>query len=681
MKKTFKILLIIFAVTFSLLSVIVLVLTAFLAKYKDISLDDELLQTVTSDGETVFYAFSSDERHDREGKPYIVEKIADSGNKYSYVSLNDIPEDLKLAFIAIEDKRFCKHHGIDVIRTVHAAANYLFGSKCFGGSTITQQTVKNLTQNDEFRISRKITEAFYAIDLESKLTKDEILEIYLNVINLSSGCIGVGAAAEHYFSKTPSQLTLEESASIAAITNNPAKYDPIKHPENNKKRRDLILLAMKEQGYITDREYSEAITSSVTVNTRDKVHKQQINNWYIDTVIEDVISDLSAKYGISTATASIMLYRGGYSVYTAMDVDVQNIIEEYYSNVYNFPIDSNGELPQCSMVVIDPSSGDLLGIAGGVGEKKGNRIQNFATKTRRPTGSAIKPLSVYAPAIELGKISWSTVIEDSPITENKSTGEPWPQNASRTYSGKVNINYAVANSLNTVAVKVLDEIGSDYSMSFLKNKLGIKSLDPVKDCGQASLALGQQSVGMTLLELTSAYTIFADGVMSHPRSYYKVTDRCGRVILDNSASRERAISNESAAIMTKLMQSVVENGTAKDGITLNAVTEVSGKSGTTQNSCDRYFIGYTPELLAGVWMGYEYPRSLEPFGGNVSIYIWDEVMTRIYDLSSYGKTKCFKVPDTVQKLTYDTESGEIPSGDECEHNTDEGWFDVRNHNN
>jgi penicillin-binding protein 1A len=324
--------------------------------------------------------------------------------------------------------------------------------------------------------------------------------------------------------------------------------------------------------------------------------------------------------------------------------------------------------------VIDPYSGDILGIAGAIGKKSGNRLQNFATTTKRPSGSAIKPLSVYAPAIEKGLIQWSTVIVDSPIT-NSNGDRPWPMNASRTFEGNVDIKYAVENSLNTVPVKILKQLGNSYSFDFITEKLRIKSLNKDADIGDASLALGQHSVGISLLELSAAYSVFEDGIMCKPRSYYKVTDFNGRIILDNVSEQEAVISKETAAIMTKLLEGVVENGTAKGMISLDENISVAGKTGTTQNNCDRYFIGYTPELLAGVWFGYEYPKDLSDFGGNISAYIWNDVMTEIYQNTLYGNTQKFKVPETVKKLNYLADFGTIDGDDSFE--IKEGWFDIR----
>lgn len=662
-----------FLITVILVSVLLSVTLIFgaicLLKYKDSRVDEALLTVGAETRSTTFYRYDFSDREKRLGNAIPIEDAyLDNGIKYKYFSLNEMPEHLINAFIAIEDKRFYTHHGIDWKRTFGATVNFVLGKKRFGGSTITQQLVKNLTGNGEISISRKLSEAFSAKDLENRCDKSEIIETYLNIINLSEGCRGVGAAAEFFYSKSPRELTLSECATIAAITNNPSYYNPKRHPENNLKRRNTVLYCMLEQNMISENEYNIAIAEPITLKIKQD-SSYSSNSWYIDMVIEDVINDFSEKYNISKSYASLMLYHGGYKIYTAMDCEIQNILEEYYANVYNFPIDENGEQAQSSMIVIDPYNGDILGVAGAVGEKKGSRVQNYATDTRRPPASSIKPLSVYAPALDRGLINWASIIEDSPIKQNGDS--PWPKNVDERYRGNVNVNYAIDHSLNTVAVKVLRMVGADESMNFLKNKLRLSGYDEKKDRGEAALALGQPSVGVTLKELVAAYSIFEEGIMSKTRSYYRVTDASGTIILNNAPEYEVVISRDTAAIMTKLLESVVDNGTAAGKITLDDKISVAGKSGTSQNNCDRYFVGYTPELLGGVWFGYDYPKDLESFGGNLSVLIWDDIMCKIYSDTKWGRRKSFSIPDTVQQITY---------GYSSDNEAQNGWFSIEPHN-
>ena len=670
--KTFLKTILVFLIIISLVSSVGLSVAAvFAARYT--SGEEKIITVDPLSKKTEFYCFDYDNatENTKSITPVIIEGAnLDGGIRYVYASLDEISDDLINAFIAIEDKRFYDHFGIDLIRTSKAVFNYLVGRKRFGGSTITQQLVKNLTGRDEATVQRKINEAFAAIRLEKTYDKSEILEQYLNVINLSGGCIGVGAAAEYYYSKKPSELTLAECATIAAITNNPSVYDPAKHPENNKKRRDTILFCMYEQNYISEEQYIEACEAPIKLNKSDKA-KNSINSWYIDMVTEDVICDLCRKYDIGRSAAALMLYSGGYKIYTAMDKTVQTLVEEYYADEYNFPIDSNGNMAQSAIIIIDPYTGDVLGVAGAIGYKSGNRVQKYATDVKRPPGSTIKPLSVYAPAIDGGLIEWSSVFEDSPID----TERCWPQNVDRKYRGLVDVKYAVEHSLNTVPAKILDMLGSTNSMDFIKNKLLISSLDESKDLGYASLALGQPTRGVTLRELVAAYSIFEEGNMSRSRSYYKVTDSQGKIILESPSQITTVITRETSAIMTRLLETVVDSGTAAGKITLDKSVAVAGKSGSSSNCCDRYFVGYTPELLCGVWFGYDYPKSLEEFGGNLSVYIWDDVMSEIYKRTGRYKKIEFSIPETVQMLTY--QSPVTDDGSDAANKSDIGWFNIK----
>ncbi len=663
-----------------LISIIIIIGAVMLYSFSKNKVNDEVIESIRSDGKIIFY------RYDRNGEGAIINSPIElkciSGNQAlgnGYVTFDQISDDLINAFIAIEDKRFYSHSGIDYQRSCFAIFNYLTGGKkSFGGSTITQQLVKNLTGDDSVLVKRKLSEAFAAMDLERRYDKTEILEAYLNIINLARGCRGVADAARLYFSKDVSELNLRESATIAAITNNPARYDPISHPNENKKRRNLILKCMLEAGYISPEDYLFAIDEELNLNVTRTQREENVNSWYIDSVIEDVIHDLAKKYNVSQKNASLIFYKGGYKIYTAMDSDVQDCMESFYTNISNFPMDPNGKCPQSSMIVIDPYSSDVLGVIGSIGQKEGNRMLNFATASKRPSGSAIKPLSVYAPALDKGLIQWSTVIEDSPIREREGKNAPWPSNANNQYVGRVNIDYAIKNSLNTVAVKTLRQLGNSNSFNFLKNELLIDSLDIKKDMGDASLALGQHSTGITLRELVSAYSILTDGIMKKTRTYYKVTDSNGKIILDNVSIEKRVISEESAAIMTKLLQGVIEDGTASSTVSLSDVTEVAGKTGTTQFTFDKYFIGYTPTLLAGVWQGFDMPASLDFIGFNYSCVIWNEIVGDIYSkCDRFLHQSHFRIPETVQKLTFNKESGLFAKSFGRDEVTDEGWFDIR----
>jgi penicillin-binding protein 1A len=639
----------------------------------ELSADLSLLDNTMTDATTRFYYYNEGlEREYNEDALVEFSETLHGEKKYIFTSYDQIPADLVHAFVAIEDKRFYDHHGVDLYRTTAAAANYLFGFEGrFGGSTITQQLVKNATGKNEITASRKLQEILWAIDIEKKISKEEILEKYMNLINLSQGCYGIGAGARLYFSKEPSELTLGECVCLAAITNSPTFYDPIRNPENNRERANLILEAMLEQGYISAEQYEAATQDPAVLCVDEEMRRQEINSWYADMVVEDVIEDLSEQYGYSRAVASDMVYNGGLRIVTAMNPYVQNLLDNYYKNVSHFGT-QGGVRAQSAMIVIEPTTGDILGIVGAVGEKNGNRIQSYATTAKRPSGSTIKPLAVYAPALEKGLITYADVYDDVPLKfiPKGVNGKlaAWPQNASLVYHGLVNVNFALKNSLNTTSLKVLDEVGVEYSFDFLKNTLGIQSLierktekngTVVTDKVPAALALGQMSYGVTLREMVSAYTIFPnEGNYVKARSYLRVTDSCGRELLSNQTEARRAISSANACIMTKMLQNVIKTGTASP-VTLDNITEVAGKTGTTQDSKDRWFIAYTPYCLCGVWYGYEYPVSIDDDQKNTYLEIWNDVMTKLhreYLIPKVG-TRRFKMDKDVVKATYCKDSG------------------------
>ncbi len=679
MRKFLKIVLIFLIIASILLSVAAFLIYRRLLPYKNMEIDEMIIGSQMSGGGATVYAYDFYDRENRQGKEYLAENFSiESKESFIRVELNKIPLDLQNAFIAIEDKRFFKHNGVDFLRTARAGVNYVFKKSAdFGGSTITQQLVKNLTGDSQKSPERKIREIFYAINLEKRYTKDEILSMYLNIINLGCGSRGVGAAADMYFSKSVSELTLSECATIAAITNNPSYYNPITNAQNTLRRRNLILLAMLEQKFITEDEYERAVCEPISLNIRKKA-SGKINSWYTDMVIEDIICDLMAKYDLDRGAASNIVYNGGIKIYTAMNEKIQVLLEDYYKSLKEAGgrLDGDEDI-KSSFIVLDSKTGDILGVVGDASEKQGNRIQNFATATKRPSGSAIKPLSVYALALDRGIISWSSIYSDEPIEDKN--GRPWPYNANGKYVGDVDIEYAIANSLNTVSVKALRDIGLNESFDFLTDKLHFTSLvgsstNDIGDVCDSSLALGQHKNGVTLRELCAGYTIFADGVYKKPRSYFKVTDKNGNILLENEAVNEKAISRESAAIMTKLLEGVVKNGTAKGKITLNQKVEVAGKTGTTSNNCDRYFVGYTPQIVGAAWLGYEYPDKIK-IGGNPCTSIWNDVMTKIYELEEYCSTPSkFQIPERCKKYSYDKTSGNVPDLYSLDENIKEGWF-------
>jgi len=588
-----------------------------------------------------------------------------------WCSLDGMPKNLQNAFIAIEDKRFYTHSGVDWQRTLRAVANYFFGfDGRFGGSTVTQQLIKNISSDNELTAARKLREICRALHLESHHTKEEILELYLNIVPLSQGCVGVAAAARTYYGKTVGELTLAEAASIAAVTNSPARYDPYTSPENNRARRDLILGEMYKQGLIDQASYAAALQEIPSLVPLSK-DEQKPYNWYAETVISDIIRDLAEQKGLSREAATGLVLHGGLSVYTAMDFSVQSTLENRFSDFARLPAACQNGM-QMAMTVIDPHTGYLLGTVGAVGEKTGNRVLNYATALRAP-GSVIKPLSVYAPALEEGLITYATVTDDVPLAFH-GTGSAmtaWPKNSPSVYSGLTDLPHAVAHSKNTVAVRIFERLGAERSYAYLANRLGIRSLvrgrytedgRKLTDLAPAPLALGQLTDGASLYELTAAYGSLANqGVYCEPRSYVLVLDGRGEVLLENTQNETRVFSEETAYIMTDLLRGVTDFGTASE-ISLDEQIDLVGKTGTSGEGRDKWFIGYSPYLVCGIWCGYPDGKTPVPTEKKTHLAVWEDVMRVLHSsvLSKGEAITSFTLPRGLVRASYCRDSGYIP---------------------
>ena len=582
-----------------------------------------------------------------------------------YASLDEMSPHLINAFVAIEDKRFFEHGGIDWRRTGAAAVSFLKGGGArYGGSTITQQLIKNLTGDSERSAKRKLAELIRAAKLEKQMSKGEILEQYLNVVNLAENCYGVKTAANVYFSKEPSELDPGEAATIAAITQNPTRFDPIKHPDQNRARRDVILAEMYAQGRLDREAFEAAIGQESALCINEGALSGKVNSWFADLVITDVIRALVNERGMSEAAASRLVYCGGLKIYTTVDPQLQAAVTQYYADPSNFPTHKEGKKAQSAVMFADPHTGDILAVAGAVGKKAGNRVQSFATDAKRPSGSVIKPLSVYAPALDRDLITYATVFDDIP-RYFKANGAPWPRNSPNLYRGLINVSGALTHSVNTVSVAILEKLGAFASYDFLASELEMHSLDPVKDIGAASLALGQQNEGVTLRELLGGYTALANqGVFCGTRSYYKVLDKNDHELLVANQAERRVLQPETAAIVTMMLRQVTAIGTAKD-LQVSERVNVAGKTGTSGNSCDKWFIGYTPELLAGVWYGFEYPDSLSDVKGNPAMQTFDKLMEKAIELSPPQKLH-FDLGGDLVAVRYCRDSGKLMS-EACYH--------------
>ena len=571
------------------------------------------------------------------GQPMVEEKLYLNENCI-WVDLENIPTDLVNAFIAIEDQRFWEHSGVDWKRTFGAMLNTFTGTDSrYCGSTIDQQLIKNLTGDNEVSIKRKIMEIVRATYLEKKYSKKIILEVYLNRINLGSTYTGVQVAANSYFNKDVSELTLAECASIAGITRAPTKYNPQLNPQNNRDRAVVVLDQMLQQGYISAQQHAEAKAEleTLVIQPRREIDQPEfIQSYFTDQVIEEVTRDLMEEYGYEKNHAMNIVYTGGLNIYCTMDKDIQDIMEQKYAETeFNNATNKYGENIESAMVVMD-YTGAVRGIIGGR-EKTGNRVLNRATQSLRPPGSSIKPLSVYGPAFEYSKdVVWNLEIEDSPVDGK------WPKNQSGTPSGEmVTVQSGLARSLNTIAVRVMkDYVTTSVSYEFLKTKLHISSLvesekvngKTLSDISLAPLALGQLTNGISVLELCAGYTIFGSGGMhADPYFYEKVVDSNGNVILEKQPNITEALSESTAFIMNKLLQTVVSSGTGTPAKFKGF--EIGGKTGTSNDDCDRWFVGYTPYYVAAAWTGFDSPTTVKGFKTNPSVTIWKKVMQAIHE--------------------------------------------------
>ncbi|MBE6670780.1 MAG: transglycosylase [Ruminococcaceae bacterium] len=678
----------------------------YIKKYIDPVIEDfDLISTEQKLSSKIYYMDYTD-RENRVGTPVELdtERLYGSENRV-WVTFDEMPTYLYEAFISIEDERFWVHDGVDWKRTLGATFYFFTGADNYGGSTITQQLIKNLTGEKDVRIQRKLQEIMRALYLDKTKDKTEILELYLNTIYLSQGCYGVQAAANVYFGKSVSELTLVECAALASITQAPTKWDPIQNPDNNEFRRKTVLDKMYELGKITYSEYQEARNQELElVDYKGDIdgdvvvdENEDYNSWYTDAVIKSVVERLMEEKGYPENLAYNMLYSGGLKIYTVMDPEIQAAIDKVYvENSAAFQDDRFPGIlkPESSMVIIHPTTGDVLGLAGGRGEKKGNLLLNYATQTTRSPGSTIKPLTVYAPALEAGIITYGSVYDDVPV--NYDTGKytvdedgnviyvcpetgikvikdrGWPANLPDTYDGLIDINYALQVSKNTVSVKVLQDLTCEASFDFAKNKLHMNNLIEklqlsngqwITDKGLSALALGEMNYGLTNLEVTAAYSIFTNsGVYNEPRLYTQVLDSEDNVVLDDDKESSIVLSEQNSYIMTLMLKNVINNGTGS-GATLRKKVDVAGKTGTTNSDHDRWFVAYTPYLLGGVWFGYSDPDSLSRASGNPAVGIWNEVMTlahqKYFDEAAANGTelKKFEEPGGIVSYKVCADSG------------------------
>ena len=581
------------------------------------------------------------------------------------IKLDQMPQNLKNAYVAIEDERFYKHSGVDFKRTAAAVVQYVLhaGKSSFGGSTITQQLVKNITKDDERSgkegVIRKVKEWAKAYQIERMLSKDQILELYLNIIFVGgSNNLGVEVGSEYYFNKSASDLDLAECAFLAGINNSPNSYNPYGDKDTSEKiksRTKTVLNKMLELGMVEKTEYDEAIQKVENGLTFQKAENLgSIYSYHTDATISQVIEDVAKAKGISQSLASTYVYSSGLTIYSTQDTDLQNKMDEVMvNNSKDYTRKSkqtDGATSQSAMVIIDNSTGYVVGVEGGLGEKNESRGLNRATQSPRQTGSSIKPLTSLVPGINEGIITPSTIYDDDSTDFGIKGWSPKDYNA---FKGLISVRSAITTSQNIPFIKVVDELTPAKSAEYME-RMGVTTISDKDKTSLAAMSIGGLTTGVTPLEMAGAYaTIANNGIYRRPMFYTKVTDPEGNTVLEGNQDSEEVISEQVAYVIKNLLKSVVEdsNGTAKyckiSGI------DIAAKTGTTNNNYDKWLCGFSNYYTGATWYGYD--QNEEVTGStNVAGRIWSAVMSKVHA----GKDKTtFNQPSGVVTETICRVSG------------------------
>lgn len=613
------------------------------------------------------------------GKFEEYQTLYDTENRV-WVDFDEIPKAMKDAIIAIEDKRFEEHNGVDWIRTGGAVLNLFTGQDSYGGSTITQQLIKNVTLDNDVSLTRKIREIFRALKLEDEYNKDQILEAYLNVVNFGNNCQGVQAAAKLYFDKDISDCSIAECAAIAGITQNPSLWNPLVYPENNKERREDVLYEMYNQGKITEAEYNDALEESENMefvgfrysdeDEDDDTDTQQWN-WYIDVMFRDLRRDLAEKYNITEDAAEEKIYTEGLKIYCAMDIEMQEFMEDTALSVSSFASDED---LQTAFTLIE-SDGRIVGTVGSSDEREGKLLFDRSNTPLQP-GSSIKPVLPYPSAIEQEKLNYSSLVEDQPYDKWAYYNGQWhsgPNNVYGYYNDYMTVADAIEWSSNAVAVRVLDLAGVSYCYDKATNGFGFENLDPEQDSvNLGGLSLGGLSRGVTVREMASAYNyLITGGKYYEPYTYYYVTDQNDNIILDNrSNDGVQVYSEETAGIMNRLLHYNVT--TAQHTQAWRARVsgwDIIGKTGTSDEDKDSWFCGCSPYASLAVWTGYDEPQTITGNGSINSLTIFQKVMA---EYLSDKKNINYELPETIISARYCKDTGLLASSS-CS-NTDIGYY-------
>ena len=657
------------------------------------------------------YVYSVDDNGDIQ----VLQRLHATNNS-DWVAYEDIPKAMVDAAVSIEDHRFWEHQGVDWFTTIKACVNMFVGSgDQFGGSSITQQLIKNLLLTkdqgaDDVTVQRKVLEIFRATEFEKRYDKTVVMEWYLNKIFLGNRCEGVKAAAAKYFGKELEFLTPAECATIISITNNPSLFNPYRTKldgkgmtglQRNEERRVNTLFMMKQYGYLTEEEYQDALAQEIVlkdgIDFADRVYtcqeegcgyhgkvstfnyhedgkyycpqcsrvttigddsSQEVYSYFVDTVLEDLVDIMAKDAGLDHENDEVraqykqLISNGGYHIYSTLNRDVQAAIDKIYTNLDEIPTTSSIQQLQSAIVIIDNRTGNIVGLAGGVGEKNVHDGLNIATDSELQPGSSIKPLTVYAPAFEIGLITPASVAKDMPVEyypvkngqvypDGTVEVSPFPKNDTRDYGYSYNIQRAVRSSINACAVNTLNTMGLEYSFNFAKNKFGLDWLveryvnsngTVFSDINMSPLGMGAPTIGVSVRQMAQAYGTFAnDGVIREARTFTHVYNSNGDLVLYNDQTSESIISEKTVNYMNFCLDYAVEVGTGRHADISGQ--HVAGKTGTTSSQKDRWFCGFTDYYTAAVWCGYKQPEPINQTGNtaNAACQLFQKVMTPLHD--------------------------------------------------
>ena len=594
-----------------------------------------------------------------------------------WVDLSEMPEAMPKAIVAIEDKRFYEHHGVDWYRTGSAVLALVSGSDNYGGSTLTQQLIKNITDDNEVSLTRKLREIFRALNVEKEYSKQDIIEAYLNVVNFGNNAQGVEAASELYFDKPIGECSIAECAAISGITQNPARWNPLIYPENNKIRREIVLDQMYEQGYITKAEYDEAMAESenmtfVDYNSEEDEEDEDednvnVQNWYIDQMFYDLTRDLAKFYDISEGAASEKLYTEGLKIYCAMDLETQEMIEEEAINSkdgYDYDLEIGLE-----MIGYD---GRVIATAGSSHEKEGNLEWDRASHSVLQPGSSIKGIIPYPLALQMGIYNYSSIVEDQPIEKYFADGSAGPRNSYGSYNQYMTVPEAISWSSNACAVQTMQKIGTRDAYNQAVSNLGFTHLADADALNPGALSLGGMEGGVTVREMAAAIAYVGNnGLYYEPYTYYYVTDQNDTIILDNrNNSPIEAYSPEVAYEMNReLRYNVLTSTHSASQYAQVSNWEIVGKTGTTDDGKDIWFVGASPYCSLACWMGYDTPDVVSYT--SLAAITWQKVMSNYLENREY---KDFTMPDSIIPATFCKGSGLLASSG-CS-DTSTGYYTV-----